>query len=201
MDWKAIVKTVAPTLGGLLATVGGPAGMLASAGLNAVASALGVEPNEDAVAAAVQAGLSPEQRVALVDADTKIKLAMVDAGVKTHEIDAGTEKAYIGDVADARAHNANTVGILRLGYLINIASYACVACVLYGCFWLLGGRTLTIDPGIAAMVGGLIGAALQWLLNNAAQANGFFFGSSPASRQAAVDLGKAASVPPPVRKI
>lgn len=199
MDWKATIKAVAPTLGTILSAAGGPVGMLAGAGLNAVAAALGVEPNEDAVAAAVQVGLTPEQRAALIDADTKIKLAVVDAGVKNHEIDAGTEKAYLTDVADARAHNANTVGILRLGYLINIASYACVACVLCGCFWLLGGKSLTIDPGIAAMVGGLIGAALQWLLNNAAQANGFFFGSSPASRQAAVDLGKAASVPP-VRK-
>lgn len=196
MDWKATIKSVAPTLGTILTAAGGPVGALAGAGLNLVAAALGVEPTEDAVAAAVQVGLTPEQRAALIDADTKIKLAVIDAGVKTHEIDAGTEKAYIGDVADARAHNANTVGILRLGYLINIASYACVACVLYGCFWLMGSGQLKVDAGTAAMVGGLIGAALQWLLNNAAQANGFFFGSSPASRQAAVDLGKAASVPP-----
>lgn len=200
MDWKAIVKTVAPTLGGLLATVGGPAGMLASAGLNAVASALGVEPTEDAVAAAVQAGLSPEQRLALVDADTKVKLAMVDAGVKTHEIDATVEKAYVADVADARAHNANTVGILRLGYIINVFSYLMVGTVLYGCYVLATSAGMKIDPGSAAMVGSIVGAALQWAISNSSQANGFFFGSSPASRQAAVDLGKAASVAPPAKR-
>lgn len=199
MDWKSIIKTVAPTLGGLLATAGGPVGMLAGAGLNAVAAALGVDPTEEAVSAAVQVGLTPEQRVALVDADTKVKLAMVDAGVKTHEIDAGTEKAYIGDVADARAHNANTVGILRLGYIINVFSYGMVAAVLYGCYTLMRVK-LDLDAGTAAMLGSIVGAALQWAITNSTQANGFFFGSSPASRQAAVDLGKAASIPPPAKR-
>ena len=82
---------------------------------------------------------------------------------------------------------------MYLGYLINLASYLCVAGVLAGCFWLLGGRKLEIDPGIAAMVGGIVGAAVQWLMQNAGQANGFFFGSSPSARQVSSDLAKAVS--------
>jgi predicted TIM-barrel enzyme len=47
---------------------------------------------------------------------------------------------------------------------------------------------LGIDPGTAAMIGGIIGAAVQWIMQNASQANGFFFGSSPSSRKANEDL-------------
>jgi hypothetical protein len=90
-----------------------------------------------------------------------------------------------------QAHDHH-LGVLRLGYLINIASYVVVAGVLYGCFFLLSAKGgVTIDPGTAAMLGGIVGAAVQWLLANASQANGFFFGSSPGSRQLAQDLGKA----------
>jgi len=199
-DWKSAVKAVAPTLGGLLATFGGPAGVLAGAGITAVANALGVPDNEESVSAAMQAGLSPEQKAALVAADLDYKKAMIEAGLRSQEINAGVEKAYIADVADARAHNANTVGILRLGYIINIASYSTVAAVLFGCYRLATGGKLDMDAGSAAMIGGIVGSALQWVISNSTQSNGFFFGSSPSSRQVATDLGKAASMQPPSTK-
>lgn len=198
-DWKSAVKAVAPTLGGLLATFGGPAGVLAGAGITAISNALGVPDNEEAVSAAMQAGLSPEQKAALVAADLEYKKAMIDAGIKSKEIDAAVEKAYIADVADARAHNANTVGIMRLGYIINCLSYATVAAVLYGCYRLATGGKLDMDAGTAAMIGGIVGAALQWVISNSTQANGFFFGSSPSSRQVATDLAKAVSGPVPTK--
>lgn len=191
-DWRAAVKSVAPILGGILTTVGGPAGALAGAGLNAVAAALGVEPTESAVAAAMQAGLSPEQRVALVAADTEVKKAMIAAGLEEKRIAADVEKSYIADVADARAHNANTVGIMRLGYMVNALSYLLVGAILYGCYRLAGGDNLAkIDPVALSSISVLVGGVVQWVMSNAAQANGFFFGSSPGSRQAAVDMGKA----------
>lgn len=199
MDWKEGIKVVAPTLGGLLATFGGPGGMLAGAAVTAVANALGVpatgDPvkDNDAISAVMAGGMTPEQKAALIQADTDIKKAMIDAGLQEKKIAADTEKAYIADVADARSHNANTVGILRLGYMINLLSYICVGGVGYGCFFVLTGAGLHVDPGLAATVGTLVGGTVQWVLSNAAQANGFFFGSSPSSRQAAVDLGKAAS--------
>lgn len=200
MDWKEGIKAIAPTLGGLLATFGGPAGVLAGAGLTAVANALGVPDTPDAVSAAVQAGLTPDQRASLIAADLAHKQALIDAGIKSKEIDASVEKSYIADVADARAHNANTVGILRLGYIINVASYAMVAAVLFGCYRMATGGKLDMDAGTAAMIGGIVGSALQWVISNSTQANGFFFGSSPASRQAAADLGRAASMAPTQRK-
>ena len=108
-------------------------------------------------------------------------------------MEASTTAVYIDDVKDARKFNADTHGILVLGYLINVASYVCVAGILYGCYMFLQGSKMGIAPGIAATVGTVVGAVVQWLMSNASQANGFFFGSSPGSRQAATDLGRAVS--------
>lgn len=96
------------------------------------------------------------------------------------------------DTEAARRAHAQQAGVLRLGYVINVCSYLAVMGVLGGCFYVMtGGPGVQIDPGVAAMLGGIIGAAVQWLFANASQANGFFFGSSPGSRQLASDLGKA----------
>ena len=190
-DWKVAVKGVAPVIGGLLATVGGPAGALAGAALTAAANALGVPDTPDAVAAAMQAGLSPEQKAALIAADLDYKKAVLDAGFKDKQLAAEVEKSYLADIDAARKAHAQVQGILWLGYGINALSYICVFTVLYGCFYLLGGVKLGIDPGIAAMLGSIVGGTVQWLMSNAAQANAFFFGSSPSSRQVATDLAKA----------
>lgn len=197
MDWKQTIKDVAPTLGGLLTTLGGPAGALAGAGLTAIANALGVPASGDpvrdeaAVAAVVQQGLSPEQRAALIASDLEYKKAALVATTRKQEIDADVEKAYIIDTDAARHAHAQNVGVLRLGYLINVASYACVGAVLYGSFQLMIGTKLSVDPGIAATIGAVVGGVVQWLMANAQQANGFFFGSSPGSRELSAQLGKA----------
>jgi hypothetical protein len=104
------------------------------------------------------------------------------------------EQQPISDAEAARRAHAHNLGVLVLGYLINLFSYITVAGVLWGCFSIIGTRgKIDIDPGIAAMLGSVVGAVVQWLMSNAAQANGFFFGSSPGSRQLANDLGKALS--------
>lgn len=193
MAWQDNVKAIAPTLGGLLTAFGGPAGALAGAALGAVASALGVQNTPDAVAAAMQVGLTPEQKANLLAADMEYKKAVLQTGLEEKRIAADTEKSYIEDVADARAHNANTVGILRLGYMINACSYIVVLAVLIGCYRFVTGGKLDIDAGAAAMVGGIVGAALQWVISNSAQANGFFFGSSPTARANSTALAASVS--------
>lgn len=197
MDWKKIVSAAAPTLGAI-ASATGPIGALAGAGIVAIGNALGApmsgDPvkDEQAIEAIVAKGLSPEQTAALVAADLDYKKAMLQAATRDKEIEADVEKAYIGDTDNARKAHAANDGVLRLGYVINVASYLCVAGVLYGCFRLMGAETgIKVEPGTAAMLGSIVGAAVQWLLSNAAQANGFFFGSSPGSRQTAADLGNA----------
>jgi putative protein kinase ArgK-like GTPase of G3E family len=63
----------------------------------------------------------------------------------------------------------------------------------------LTGTKLAIDPGLAAMVGSVIGAVVQWIMSNSSQANGFFFGSSPSSRQVSSDLAKAVAQQVPTK--
>jgi hypothetical protein len=131
----------------------------------------------------IQAGITPELRAKILEADSQVRIALIAADVRKTEVAADVEKSYVADVANARASHANTVGILRLGYLINVASYSIVAAVLYGCFKVISGTEIgKVDPGLAATVGTLVGGTVQWLLSNAQQANGFFFGSSPSGR-------------------
>jgi len=185
-DWKKTLPFIAAA-----ATGGVPAMIVAAAG--AIGDALGVQvaPSPAGIDAALSAA-TPEQLLALRTVDANLKIRFRELDTEDKKIAASTEAVYVADVGDARKFNSNTHGILVLGIGINLASYICIFAVLYGCFWVLGNSgKLAIDPGIAAMIGGVIGAAVQWLMSNAAQANGFFFGSSPSSRQVSSDLARA----------
>jgi len=185
-DWKKTLPFI-----GALATGGVPA--LVATAATAIGEALGttVEPTPQGVEAAVRAA-TPEQLIALKSVDSNLKIRMRELDTEDKRIDSDNFKAQLADVMNARVHNANTYGILLLGYLINFTSYACLAGVLWGAFWLMGSSSeLRIDPGIAAMLGGIIGAAVQWLMQNASQANSFFFGNSPGAIQATKDLSNA----------
>lgn len=185
-DWKKALPFI-----GALATGGVPALVMTAA--TAVADALGtdVPPTVEGIDKALKEA-TPEQLTALKKIDADLKVRMRELDIEDKKIDAGKEGAYIDDVKDARKFNANTHGILFLGYGINLLSYLCVFSILYGCFTILNGTAIKgIDPGMAAMVGSVVGAVVQWLMSNAAQANGFFFGSSPGSRQAVTDLAKS----------
>lgn len=185
IDWKKALPYL-----GALATGNVPA--LVGMAAKDIGDALGtpIAPTLEGIDQTLKAA-TPEQLAALrqVEADLKVKLRGLD--IEEKKIEADTTKAYISDTSDARKWNANTHGILVLGYLINAASYACIAGVLLGCFWLLGGQKLVIDPGIAAMVGGIVGACVQWVMSQTSQSNSFFFGSSPSSRQVSADLASA----------
>lgn len=185
-DWKKTLPYI-----GAIATGNVP--MLIAAATSAISEALGVPvpATQTGLEEAIKAA-TPEQLAAIKKVDAELKIRIAELQVESRKLDASVEIAYVEDVKSARQFNSNTHGILLLGYLINFASYACLFAVLFGCFWILGnsGR-LAIDPGIAAMIGGVIGAAVQWLMQNASQANGFFFGSSPSSRQASTELSKA----------
>jgi hypothetical protein len=181
-DWKKTLPYIAA------AATGGVPALIATAA-TALTEALGVtvEPTKEGIDTALK-GATPEQLLALnkLDNDLKIRFRELDSEDKKADID--LEKSYISDVSNARQFNSNTDGILYLGYLINVASYSLIMFVLYACFKLMTGGNLSIDPGTAAMIGGIIGAAVQWIMQNASQANGFFFGSSPSSRKANEDL-------------
>lgn len=92
-DWKRTVGAVAPILGTAL---GGPFGAMAGA---AIASALGVVNDDDAIAAAVQ-GATPAQMMALKNADNEFKVRMAELGFRSV---AELEQIASDDRANARA--------------------------------------------------------------------------------------------------
>lgn len=190
-DWKAVVKTVAPGLATLLGgpLAGGAVTMLAETLLGgSTGSRTG---DEIAIQQKLAAGLTPEDKAKIILAENEIKKEVIRAGIREKEIALEETKAYVADTAHARATHADNKGVMRLGIWINLLSYVLIGAVLYGCFELLSGEKLTLDPTMAMAIGGIVGGAVQWIMGNAAQANGFFFGSSPGSRQMAVDLSKA----------
>lgn len=184
-DWKDVVRAVAPALGTGLGgpLVGGVIGILAD---KVLGGSTGDPITDEAkLAGVLNGGLTPELKAQVLAAEQSFKSEAL-------RVNADVEKAYIADTADARHVHSGDKHVLYLGLLINLASYLTTAAVLYGCFSVLSSSgKLTIDPGIAASVGGIVGAVVQWLFSNAAQANGYFFGSSPGSRQMARDLGQA----------
>lgn len=94
MDWMGIVKTVAPWIGTALM---GPLGGLA---VGAVADALGVsEKTTDAVKQALS-GVTPEQMLALKQADQQFALQMQAMGFKQVS---DLEAIAAGDRKDARS--------------------------------------------------------------------------------------------------
>lgn len=191
-DWKSVVKTVAP---GLATLLGGP---LAGGAVTILAETLlggstgSRAGDEIAIQQKLAAGMTPDDKAKIVLAEAEIRKEMIRAGIREKEIAADVEKSYVADAASARVVHGDNKGVLRLGIGINLLSYVLIAATLYGCFELLTGSVVkTIDPAMAMAVGGIVGGAVQWIMANAAQANGFFFGSSPGSRQMAVDLSKA----------
>ncbi|MDB5994586.1 MAG: hypothetical protein JWP42_1722 [Pseudomonas sp.] len=93
MDWQALIKTVAPWIGTAL---GGPLGGLA---IEAAANAMGIgEKTTDAVKQALS-GVTPEQMLALKQADQAFALQMQALGFKeTTDL----ESIAAGDRASAR---------------------------------------------------------------------------------------------------
>lgn len=190
-NWKQVIAGIAPALATVL---GGP---LAGGAVKILADKLAggstgdLAQDETRVMGVLSQGLTPELQAKILEAEQAVKLAMIQAETKAKEIDLDRDRAQIADAAHARTVHQQNQGVMRLGYLINVASYTTVAAVLYGCFSLMTGSELKVDAGTAAVVGSIVGAAVQWIMANAQQANGFFFGSSPGSRAKDAELGKA----------
>lgn len=192
MDWKSILGAAAP---GLATALGGPlaGGVVKILADKVLGGSTGDAVADEAKLAGLLAGgITPELRARIVEAEQAFRTEALKAGIREREIAADVEKAYVADAANARQAHAGQSWVMRLAVFINVASYIAIGGVLYGCFRILGSSVeLKVDPGTAAMVGSLIGAAVQWLLQNAGQANSFAFGSSPSSRALTEKLGAA----------
>lgn len=176
MDWKKLIGGLAPTLGAALL---GPMG---GAAVKVIADqVLGTpDASEAEVAAAMVQGLSPEQVVALRDADNAFKLRLRDQDIDVLKLNQAGELAYVEDVGKARTAHAGDKGVFWLGIAVLVTFAVLMGVVLLGCFYMLTG-TLKADPAVAAMVAGMIGTVVGYVAANAQQVTSYFFGSSRGS--------------------
>jgi len=93
MDWQTIIKTVAPWIGTAL---GGPLGGVA---VSAIGDALGLSDKTESAVKAALSGATPEQMLALKQADQQFALRMQEIGFKQL---ADMEALASGDRKDAR---------------------------------------------------------------------------------------------------
>lgn len=168
-DWKSLVKAVAPTIATAL---GGP---FAGLGVRALSEALLGTPDgsQDDVAAAL-ATASPEQILAVKQADQEFALRM-------KELDVDLDKAYIADTSDARHVFAENKGVFNLGIVILLTFAGVMIAVLFGSYQIMTGGITIKDVAIVATVAGLVGTVVGYVAANAQQVVSYFFGSSRGS--------------------
>jgi len=168
MDWKSIVSSVAPVIGG---AVGGPFGaMAAKAGL----SALGISPesgNEEAQLQSAIENASPQDLLMLKQANQQFKKDMKSLDVDVLKIDAGDRKNARGMPGAKNAQIA-----------LSIAYTVAYAVVVYN--FMMG--NVHVQENQQVLFGSLIGiltAAQVQILN-------FWFGSSSGSKDKTAALSK-----------
>lgn len=181
-DWKSAVKAIAPTIVGAVGTPA--AGMATKVLIDAV---LGGQATGDPVAdeatlaGALAAGMTPELRAKIVEADNVYRIEVLRAASRAREIDADLDKAYIADTSDARKAHAGDVGVFRLGMAVLATFFLLMGVVTWGCFELLTGGLRAADPSTVGIVTGLLGTVIGYVAANAQQVIAYFFGSSKGS--------------------
>lgn len=178
MDWKDIVKTIAPTIGTLL---GGP---LAGTAVKVLGDKLlgDAGASEQQIAETITAGLDPEALAKLRDADNAFKIHMRELDIDVLKLDAGREQAAMDDTKDARRNNAANTHVFWLGLVVLTAFFLVAAAALAGAYYLLFGN-VKVSEGVLAATFGLIGAVVGYFAGQAQQVVGFWFGSSLGSSQ------------------
>ena len=177
-DWKTALKTVAPAVASIFGTP------LAGAGVSALLEAifpgdnkgLTAEQAEEKLATAVRGGLTPEQYVALKQADYAFKQHCADAGVRLEEI-AATDR----DSARKREMEVK-----------DKAPAIIAAGIVGGFFGMLGLMSFIALPienkdALLLMMGGLIGAFTSVVA--------YYYGSSSGSRLKTDALANLAGKP------
>lgn len=174
MDWKDVVRTVAPWIGTAL---GGPLGGMA---VEAAASALGLsEKTTDGLKAAIS-GATPEQMLALKTADQNFSLQMQALGFKQVT---DLEAIAANDRKDARAMQAAQRSIVPA--ILSVGVTAGYFGILYG--MLRGSLTVSDSQALLIMIGSL-GTAWGMVM-------AFWFGTTADSGRKTDLLAAAPPVP------
>lgn len=191
MAW-ADVATVLERLAPTIATVAGTP--LLGGAVAALEGVFGLTPKPDssiddrqeAVAAAIS-GATPEQLLAVKQADQQFAERMTELGFKDKEalaeLAVKEEQVFVGDTADARAKNANNDRVFWLGVVVLGTFAVIMGASLYGAYALLTGKLPVTNAAVIGMVAGFVGTIIGYASANAQQVVGFFFGSSKGSEQ------------------
>ncbi|MFP3614779.1 hypothetical protein SB778_32360 [Paraburkholderia sp. SIMBA_050] len=177
-----VLKTVAPWL--VTALTGGVPGIAAMAA-SAIAGKLGLtDDSVDAVTAALTGQqITPEQLLALKQADDDFALKMRQAGFTHAENMAGIQVQADRIAADDRASARNFAAAehdhtaRNLAYMYTVALFAVI-----GLEFMLAARQIRLDDGVMRALDTLFGILIAMVLGS----KEYFFGSSSrADRQAA----------------
>ncbi|WP_073429796.1 hypothetical protein [Paraburkholderia terricola] len=177
-----VLKTVAPWL--VTALTGGVPGIAAMAA-SAIAGKLGLgDGSVDAVTSALTGQqMTPEQLLALKQADDDFALKMRQAGFTHAENMAGVQVQADRVAADDRASARNFAAAehdhtaRNLAYMYTVALFAVI-----GLEFLLAARQIRLDDGVMRALDTLFGILIAMVLGS----KEYFFGSSSrADRQAA----------------
>lgn len=178
-DWKSTLGAIAPILG---TAIGGPFGALAGQALGA---ALGVDGHDEAALSAALKNATPEQLLAIKQADNQFKLDMAKLGFRPEEL-------AVEDRKSAREREIElkdpTVG--RLAWTIIGGFFIVSAAQLVA---LMGWPELVAKiPGQGWL---LIGNISGYLASEAKQAAAYYFGSSVGSKDKDNALATIAKMP------
>ena len=179
MDWKSFVGNIAPVIGTAL---GGPLGGMA---VSAIGDALGLSAaTEDSVKQAIT-GATPEQLLAVKNADADFQLKMAALGFDHQDkIAALNTQAVELDVQDRVS--ARSLQVANKSSVVPVLSYVVVAA-----FIAMTGSTLL---GFSHIDGALAGTLVGYLSAKCEQVLSFYFGSSVGSDRKTELLAQAPSI-------
>jgi hypothetical protein len=173
MDWKNLVATVAPWIGTAL---GGPLGGMA---VEAVGNALGLSEKTESSIKAALAGVTPDQMLAIKNADQAFALQMQALGFKQVS---DMEAFAVADRKDARDMQKTTRSIIpaTLSVMITTGYFGILIGMLSGKFSISDSQALLIMLGSLSTGWGVVMA--------------FWFGTTNDSGRKTELLAKSAPV-------
>lgn len=184
-NWKKVIGAIAPAVGTLL---GGPLAGMAVSQLSEVL--LGkTNGSEDEIGKVVMSGLSPEKVAEIQRINRETEVRLEELKIDVLKINAGIEKSYIDDTADARKYKDDNVFALGVTILIVFA-ITMVLCV-YGCFQLLTGGIVLKDAATVGIVAGFLGTVVGYVAANAQQVVSYFYGSSAGSARKTNEMAES----------
>lgn len=161
MDWKALIGSVAPWLG---AALGGPLG---AAAVGSIADAMGLSDRTEASIKAALSGVTPEQMLAIKQADQTFAARMQELGYANEQ--------KIAELAMQDRDSARKREMTVQDWTPRILAYLLVGSFISVIFGVLGGWS-KVDSVLA-------GTLIGYLSAKAEQVVAYYFGSTSGSAE------------------